>query len=459
MYDKSVRLSFNKVITRVFVALVFIVFFSLFSIDTASAQQYTTIPDVKSRTTAITPLQRSVNVTISELAAGEKYKICLYGDQRNCEAIGNTKDKTADSNGVIPTFKVCGRDKNDLKENCNDQKDYFHAGHTYHIRVYNVEGSISIFTEPLLDIAIPIYHFIPDVNLAPAGGAYKVTISYAHEKPGPSDSHDYVAEIKDRFGVLKTKGCTTLAKGSSGWTGTIELPKPGERKLIPGTYRLYIKEQVGSNCEAGYEYVYIEFTVNSSGGIAIGKKVEDPNREDEARKMEAEEMTCPVCPEDTSWEETSSKCLKNDPDPNNIDGYTLVPPKKYDNCAEAKNTCVTGCGCGPCKTEGRIPAPCINEKDGKCLEIKSAIGNIPTEPAQFVKKLFSVILGVAGGIALILIIIAGYRFLTSQGNPEKVQAAREQLTSAIVGLLFIIFSFVILEVVGVDILGIPGFTR
>jgi hypothetical protein len=49
--------------------------------------------------------------------------------------------------------------------------------------------------------------------------------------------------------------------------------------------------------------------------------------------------------------------------------------------------------------------------------------------------------------------------MTSQGNPEKVQAAREQLTSAIVGLLFIIFSLAILTIIGVDILKLPGFTR
>src|SRR5882724_10410173 len=34
--------------------------------------------------------------------------------------------------------------------------------------------------------------------------------------------------------------------------------------------------------------------------------------------------------------------------------------------------------------------------------------------------------------------------------------AREQLIATIVGLLFLIFSFVILQVIGVDILGIPG---
>jgi uncharacterized membrane protein YqhA len=66
-------------------------------------------------------------------------------------------------------------------------------------------------------------------------------------------------------------------------------------------------------------------------------------------------------------------------------------------------------------------------------------------------------LGISGGIALILIIISGYKFMVSQGNPEATKAATEQLTSAIIGLLFIIFSFVILQIVGVNILRIPGF--
>ncbi len=49
--------------------------------------------------------------------------------------------------------------------------------------------------------------------------------------------------------------------------------------------------------------------------------------------------------------------------------------------------------------------------------------------------------------------------MASSGNPEKVQAAREQLTSAVVGLLFIIFSITILQVIGVDILHIPGLNK
>ena len=95
----------------------------------------------------------------------------------------------------------------------------------------------------------------------------------------------------------------------------------------------------------------------------------------------------------------------------------------------------------------------------KCTSINTAIGPINTEPQAFVRTIISLVLGIAGGIALLLLIISGYRFMASHGNPEKVTAAKDQLTAAIIGLLFIIFSFVILQVIGVDILRIPGFTR
>lgn len=104
-------------------------------------------------------------------------------------------------------------------------------------------------------------------------------------------------------------------------------------------------------------------------------------------------------------------------------------------------------------------APCAkSSSDGKkCEEVGTAIGNISTEPAGFVGTIFSLVLGLAGGIAVLLIIISGYKLMSSRGNPEQLQAAREQLTAAIVGLLFIIFSFVILQIIGVDILRLPGF--
>lgn len=98
---------------------------------------------------------------------------------------------------------------------------------------------------------------------------------------------------------------------------------------------------------------------------------------------------------------------------------------------------------------------CQPKGDGYTCD--TAIGPIDTNFPDLIKKIFAVLLSLSGGIAVLLIIASGYGLITSSGNPEKTQAARERLTSAIVGLVFIIFSFVILEVIGVNILQLPGF--
>ncbi len=125
------------------------------------------------------------------------------------------------------------------------------------------------------------------------------------------------------------------------------------------------------------------------------------------------------------------------------------------------------CTARPAPTPTVPPAPtppCLEWKDGACIKVGTSLfqggdkdkGNIATEPAQFITRIFTIILGFAGGIALLLIIFAGYKIIMSKGKPEAIQQGREQLTSAIVGLIFIIFSFIILQLVFVDILKIPG---
>lgn len=105
------------------------------------------------------------------------------------------------------------------------------------------------------------------------------------------------------------------------------------------------------------------------------------------------------------------------------------------------------------------PNPCPNNVDvnGGCKSVNTALGPWNADPSGFVTSLFGYLLGLTGGIAVLIIVISGYKIMASKGDPEKVAGARETLTAAIVGLLFLIFSFVILQIIGVDILHIPGF--
>ncbi|QQG40750.1 MAG: hypothetical protein HYV37_00255 [Candidatus Levyibacteriota bacterium] len=95
----------------------------------------------------------------------------------------------------------------------------------------------------------------------------------------------------------------------------------------------------------------------------------------------------------------------------------------------------------------------------KCTKIDSAIGEIDTDPAAFIKKIFTVLLSMAGGWAVYLIITAGYQLMFSQGDAEGVKEAQEKITSAVVGIIFMILSLIILRVIGVDIFQLPTFVK
>lgn len=90
--------------------------------------------------------------------------------------------------------------------------------------------------------------------------------------------------------------------------------------------------------------------------------------------------------------------------------------------------------------------------------INTAIGCIDaTDAGKFVGELFNLGIGISGGIAMLLILFGGFQILTSTGNPEKLNAGKELVGSAIAGLLMILFSTFLLKVIGVNILCIPGF--
>lgn len=89
--------------------------------------------------------------------------------------------------------------------------------------------------------------------------------------------------------------------------------------------------------------------------------------------------------------------------------------------------------------------------------IATAIGCIPTEPKTFVEAVLRFAAGAGGGIALLLMVAGAFRMITSAGNPEAIKKGGEQFTSAIIGLLFILFSVLLLKFIGVDILGLGAY--
>jgi hypothetical protein len=87
----------------------------------------------------------------------------------------------------------------------------------------------------------------------------------------------------------------------------------------------------------------------------------------------------------------------------------------------------------------------------------TAVGCIARDPIDLIQTLIKIGLSIGGGIALLIILAGAFTLTVSQGDPKKTSEAKEMITSAIIGLIFIIFSVAILQFIGVQILRIPEF--
>ena len=74
---------------------------------------------------------------------------------------------------------------------------------------------------------------------------------------------------------------------------------------------------------------------------------------------------------------------------------------------------------------------------------------------ELFERVVSYFLGFAGIVFFILLIVAGFKFITSSGDPKALEGAKKTLTSAIAGLIVILISYLILVLIktitGVDV--------
>lgn len=96
--------------------------------------------------------------------------------------------------------------------------------------------------------------------------------------------------------------------------------------------------------------------------------------------------------------------------------------------------------------------------NGQSAGIWTGLGCLKVDLATFIQEtVLGLGIGLAGITALLCIIYGAFLMQTSAGDAERVKSAQELITSCITGLIIIIFSVIILKVIGIDILRIPGF--
>jgi len=116
---------------------------------------------------------------------------------------------------------------------------------------------------------------------------------------------------------------------------------------------------------------------------------------------------------------------------------------------DSPNSCVVFTGESP---ESDVFEGCSGQA------INTAIGCIPIgDTNALIGFILRWAIGIGGGIAFLLILYAGFMIMSSAGNPERLKAGQELMTSAIAGLIMLIFSVFILRVIGIDILKLGQF--
>lgn len=75
--------------------------------------------------------------------------------------------------------------------------------------------------------------------------------------------------------------------------------------------------------------------------------------------------------------------------------------------------------------------------------------------ADVINQVMKFLYPFAGILLFVYLVWGGYDYLLSQGSPEKVKAGKAKITSAFIGFILLILSYILARLVG-KILGLTG---
>lgn len=80
---------------------------------------------------------------------------------------------------------------------------------------------------------------------------------------------------------------------------------------------------------------------------------------------------------------------------------------------------------------------------GKKDEIKDTTGLGERDPRNIAASVIRIILGFLGIVAVIIILLGGFKWMTAGGNEDKVGEAKKLIIAGVIGLIIIIAAFAI----------------
>lgn len=75
------------------------------------------------------------------------------------------------------------------------------------------------------------------------------------------------------------------------------------------------------------------------------------------------------------------------------------------------------------------------------------ISCVDTAPSLIIADIITILLGLAGLIAVLFVIIGGFQYVMSGANEELAEKGKKTLTNAVIGVIIIVLAFVIVRVI------------
>ncbi len=81
------------------------------------------------------------------------------------------------------------------------------------------------------------------------------------------------------------------------------------------------------------------------------------------------------------------------------------------------------------------------------FSVTSPLAGTITDIPSLITTILTVLITISVPIIVIAIVYAGFTYVTSQGNPEKIKTATRTLTYAVIGAVLILGAFVITDII------------
>jgi hypothetical protein len=68
-------------------------------------------------------------------------------------------------------------------------------------------------------------------------------------------------------------------------------------------------------------------------------------------------------------------------------------------------------------------------------------GLTTTDPREIIANVIRIIMGFLGIIAVVIILMGGFKWMTAAGGEEKISEAKKMITAGVIGLVIVLASF------------------